>query len=281
MSLVRERNLRRLSVRKTDLEKSYDEFIKPNIYNNIRFARDPYYKCRIEEPQWNPLVDLASEMSMIPEDELKKWLLEHVKQFASDFDWDNNTRDMLTLNETEINKTESEVIRDYCLSLFKLTLRRFDFLRSQFPNIRYACCCEGLPTEIPGHEPPPLDDKKIVVLAVKHLKKRQTYPAVVIVPTGYLMHPNDYKLLKESLQRIGNRWSDYKEFYGIITNFKTTIFTKYDRDEKKHYQWQHVVNFNECFLKNESLDKLENFYRIWLALLYRAMQVYSNHISSN
>jgi len=275
-SLENKINTEKVEHEKTAYEVSYEEFIKSDPESPIRFTKDEVTKSCLAEPAWNPLKTLEPEMLMIPEDVLNTWQKKHVEKFASEFDERNSARRMLILNEAELNKTESEVIHEHCLSLVRKMKRHFTFLESKFPNIIYYCCCGALPEEIPGNPPPPLDLKVIVLTMARSGKIH--YPAIVIVPTGYLMHPEDYKLLKASLKMISNRWSEYDEFYGVLTNFKMTILLKYNKSERQFYQWQHAVNFNECFL-NKHLDKLKDFYKIWFALLFRALEVYSKKIN--
>jgi len=243
----------------------------------IRFIGD-LNKNGFKEPTWDPSQEFSAEIPAIPEDSLDSWQKQHVGGFFSGFDKRNKPRWMPQLNENELNRMESEIIHDYCPSLVKGMKSHFPFLESKFPNIFYGYRCGVLPGGIPGNPPPPID-QKVIVLVIANLKKIMTYPALLIVPTGYLMHSNDYELLKESLKKVSKRWSGYDEFYGIVTNFGMTVFLKYNRHEKQFYQWQHTVNFKECFLC-KSLDKLKNFYKIWFALVYKAFQVFLKEMDS-
>jgi len=101
-------------------------------------------------------------------------------------------------------------------------------------------------------------DEKVFIISVQNRKKKDRFPGIAIVPSSYNNfsnnNNNDYELLKRILEIIGKRWSIYEEFFGIVTNFKETIFMRYDRS-KKIYGWHYIVNFKECFYKESPRKK--------------------------
>jgi len=68
---------------------SLEKFIEDKLVPKIEFVGKKISREFTEEPEWNPLLELALEMSEIPQPVLKEWLTEHAEHFASDFDNQN------------------------------------------------------------------------------------------------------------------------------------------------------------------------------------------------
>ena len=263
------------------LESSYADFTRDKLLTSMQFGEGKYYEKSPTEPLWNPLTELATQILKLPQDALYNWLKEHVGEFTSRFESRYRRSDSSeNVCECEKNNIESQVVHHYCSSLLENIIHHCTVLKAQFPGLRYDFYLGCVPEEASDTVLPCINPR-VIVLTAELRGQNLRYPAVVVVPTGFSMHPNDYTLLKESILTISKHWTRYTEFYGVMTNFRTTIFVKYDRCEKKYYQHDYIVNFYECYLQGKSPEKLEDFYKTWFGLVYKAFQVHSERTSRN
>jgi len=250
----------------------------------LKFLKDDDLVRLSIRPRWDPLLELSSEISEIPQQELKDLLEATTKCFASDFEMDDSICfKHLREEEDETRKTETSHMTSYFINFIKITIRNCRFLNAKYQNFFCGFVIGGLPVETHGDEPPPID-KKVLIIAVQNLKKKQIFPGIAVLPTSYKeFSSNTYnghlELLKDTLEIIGKRWSPYEEFFGIITNFKETIFMRYDRSKKIYYSWHYIVNFNECFLQRKSPANVEVFIKIWVAMIFKTAQTYYKHLN--
>ena len=263
------------SIEQNHLEVSYQKFIQDELIEKIALFRANKSCEFLEESEWNPLTELALEASEIPQLALGEWLNQHVERFISDFDSQNYDRRVPSdfSDPVRRNSSESLVTRFFCLSMVSIMMERCPFLDTEFQKRIYRFYPGYLPKEDQNSLPPKIVTKALI-LSIRHLEKTPNYPAIAVIPTGYVMYYNDYKALKKTMQIMSKLWNQFKVFYGAITNFRSTIFLKYNVEENKFYQSQYTVNFNECYLQKKSFEKLENFYRIWFALIKKALKTH-------